>query len=103
DCVRVEASKKRLIWVRPRKTAFFFSIWRETATAASAGSRRPTISSALSPSMPNRCRWGKLIVGEEAARFIKATPIGGVATKVQDPMIVYAQRIAVASRGVQFL
>ena len=28
DWVRVEASKKRLIWVRPRRTDFFFSIWR---------------------------------------------------------------------------
>jgi hypothetical protein len=53
--------------------------------------------------MPNRCRWGKLIVGGEAARIIKATSIGGVATKVQDPMIVYAQRIAAARRGVRFL
>ena len=30
DCVRVEASKKRLICVRPRSVAFFFSTWRLT-------------------------------------------------------------------------
>ena len=29
DCVRVEASKNRLICVRPRKVARFFSTWRE--------------------------------------------------------------------------
>ena len=33
DWVRVEASKKRLICVRPRSTDFFFSIWRLTSTA----------------------------------------------------------------------
>ena len=33
DWVRVEASKKRLICVRPRSTVFFFSIWRLTSTA----------------------------------------------------------------------
>jgi hypothetical protein len=32
DCVRVEASKNRLIWVRPRSVARFFSTWRESAT-----------------------------------------------------------------------
>ena len=33
DCVRVEASKNRLIWVRPRSVAFFFSTCRLTSTA----------------------------------------------------------------------
>ena len=28
DCVRVETSKNRLTWVRPRSEARFFSIWR---------------------------------------------------------------------------
>ena len=32
DCVRVEGSKKRLIWVRPRKVAAFFSTCRDKAT-----------------------------------------------------------------------
>ena len=54
DWVRVDDSKKRLICVRPRSTAFFFSIWRLTSTACSARSRSPTISSGWSPSIPNR-------------------------------------------------
>ena len=32
DCVRVEASKNRLISVRPRSDARFFSIWRLRST-----------------------------------------------------------------------
>jgi len=31
-CVRVEGSKNRLIWVRPRKVAVFFSTCRDKAT-----------------------------------------------------------------------
>ena len=38
--VRVEASKKRLIWVRPRRVEVFFSRCREIFTASSALSRR---------------------------------------------------------------
>ena len=38
DWVRVEASKNRLICVRPRSVDVFFSGWREIATAASARS-----------------------------------------------------------------
>ena len=36
DCVRVEASKNRLIWVRPRSEVRFFSIWRLRVTNSSA-------------------------------------------------------------------
>ena len=45
DWVRVDASKNRLICVRPRKVARFFSTWREIVTASSARSRSATISS----------------------------------------------------------
>ena len=38
--VRVEFSKKRLIWVRPRRMLRFFSTWRDRATASSAISSR---------------------------------------------------------------
>ena len=73
--VRVEASKKRLIWVRPRSEARFFSIWRLSSTNSSARSSRPTISSRDKPSIPNRCRW--LRTKEDfCAMFIKAAPIG---------------------------
>ena len=40
DWVRVEASKKRLIWVRPLSVEVFFSRWREIFTASSARSSR---------------------------------------------------------------
>ena len=40
DWVRVEGSKNRLICVRPRKVAFFFSICRLTSTASSARSSK---------------------------------------------------------------
>ena len=46
DWVRVEASKNRLIWVRPRRVARFFSTWREIATASSASSSSASISGA---------------------------------------------------------
>jgi hypothetical protein len=32
DWVRVEASKNRLTWVRPRKTVRFLSTWRLSST-----------------------------------------------------------------------
>jgi hypothetical protein len=44
DWVRVDASKNRLICVRPRKVAFFFSDWRETAISLSARSSSWTMS-----------------------------------------------------------
>ena len=46
DWVRVEASKKRLIWVRPRKVARFFSTCREMVTASSERSSSASISGA---------------------------------------------------------
>ena len=45
DCVRVDASKNRLICVRPRKVARFFSTCREIVTASSERSSNATISS----------------------------------------------------------
>ena len=53
-CVRVETSKNRLIWVRPRNEARFFSIWRLSSTNSSARSSRPEISSRESPSIPSK-------------------------------------------------
>ena len=58
DCVRVEASKNRLICVRPRRVAFFFSTWRLTSTASSARSSSDRMSNGDSPSMPSRWRCG---------------------------------------------
>ena len=69
--VRVETSKKRLISVRPRSEAVFFSIWRLRSTNSSARSRRPMMSSRESPSMPSKWRW--LRTKEDfGAMFIKA-------------------------------
>ena len=59
DWVRVDASKKRLIWVRPRKVERFFSTCREMVTASSARSSSATISSRDRCSMPRRWRWAK--------------------------------------------
>ena len=56
DWVRVEASKNRLIWVRPRKEVRFLSTWRLSSTYSSERSSRPVISAAESPSIPSRCR-----------------------------------------------
>ncbi len=56
DCVRVEASKNRLTWVRPRSEVRFLSIWRLSSTYSSERSSRPVISAAERPSMPSRCR-----------------------------------------------
>ena len=58
-CVRVEASKKRLIWVRPRSVDFFFSTCRDTSTASSAMSSSVPMSRGESPSIPSRWRCGK--------------------------------------------
>ena len=54
DWVRVEASKNRLIRVRPRSEVRFFSIWRLRSTNSSARSSRPAMSSGESPSIPSR-------------------------------------------------
>ena len=59
DWVRVEASKKRLIWVRPRRVAFFFSTCRLTSIAASAELSKSAISWGERPSIPRRCLCGK--------------------------------------------
>ena len=56
DWVRVEASKNRLTWVRPRSEVRFLSIWRLSSTYSSERSSRPVISAAESPSIPSRCR-----------------------------------------------
>ena len=56
DWVRVEASKNRLIWVRPRNEVRFLSTWRLSSTYSSERSSRPAISAAESPSIPSRCR-----------------------------------------------
>src|ERR1700744_3812055 len=77
DWVRVEASKNRLIWVRPRKLVRFLSIWRLSSTYSSERSRRPVISAAERPSMPSRCRWPRTKV-DFAAGVIKARAIGRV-------------------------
>ena len=71
DCVRVETSKNRLIWVRPRSEARFFSTWRLSSTNSSARSSRPEMSSRESPSIPSKCR---LLRTKEdfGAMFIKA-------------------------------
>jgi len=53
DWVRVEASKNRLIWVRPRKLVRFLSTWRLSSTYSSERSSRPVISAAESPSIPS--------------------------------------------------
>ena len=75
DWVRVEASKNRLIWVRPRSEARFFSIWRLSSTNSSARSSRPEMSSRESPSIPSK--WRLLRTNEDlGAMFIKAGPIG---------------------------
>src|SRR5690606_24096830 len=57
--VRVEASKKRLMSVRPRRSSRFLFTWRLISAALSARSRRPVISAAVKFSQVNKCRWGK--------------------------------------------
>src|SRR5215468_5560058 len=70
-----EEPTDRLISVRPRSDACFFSIWRLSATNSSARSRRPKISSRDIPSIPNRWRWPRTKV-DFWAMFIKAVSIG---------------------------
>src|ERR1017187_946593 len=57
EWVRGEASKNRLIWVRPRSEVRFFSTWRLSSTNSSPRSSRPEISVAERLWIPNRCRW----------------------------------------------
>ena len=70
--MRVEASKNRLIWVRPRRVVRFFSTCREMATASSERS-----SSASNPwggcSTPSRWRW--VAPGSEVAVHMGPKPI----------------------------
>src|ERR1700730_7423004 len=77
DWVRVEASKNRLTWVRPRKLVRFLSTWRFSSTYSSERSRRPVMSAAERPSMPSRCRWPRTKVDLDA-KVIKARAIGRV-------------------------
>ena len=72
DWVRVDASKNRLIWVRPRRVARFFSTWREIVTAWSERSSSATISSRDKCSMPSRWRWAKT-GGEAVIRAVNRT------------------------------
>ena len=53
-CVRVEASKNRLMSVRPRRTSRFLLIWRLFSAALSARSSRASISPTDSPSQVRR-------------------------------------------------
>src|SRR5206468_6701012 len=76
DWVRVEASKKRLSWVRPRNEVRFLSTWRLSSTYSSERSSRPVISSAESPSIPSRCRCPRTKVDFDAG-LIKTRAIGG--------------------------
>src|SRR5262249_35834345 len=64
----------RLIWVRPRSEARFFSTCRLSSTNSSDRSSSPTISSRDKPSIPNRCR--RLRTKDDfCMMFIKAAPI----------------------------
>jgi len=54
--VRVEASKKRLIRVRPRRSSRFLSIWRLSLAASSDRSSSAMISARERPSIPRRWR-----------------------------------------------
>ena len=58
-CVRVEASKNRLISVRPRRTSRFLMTWRLLSAALSARSSSAPISPADRPSHVSRCRRAK--------------------------------------------
>ena len=80
--VRVETSKNRLIWVRPRSEVRFFSIWRLSSTNSSARSSRPKCPSRESPSIPNRWRWLRTNEGF-GAMVIKASPIGASSARRQ--------------------
>src|ERR1043165_3499861 len=75
DWVRVEASKNRLIWVRPRSDVRFLSTWRLSSTYSSERSSRPEISAAESPSIPSRCRGPRTKVDLDT-NVIKARAIG---------------------------
>ena len=73
-CVRVEASKNRLICVRPFSADFFLSVRRLTATSASARSSRGRRSpAAAGRAMPSRCRWPKTTDGVGSRRSSRTT------------------------------
>ena len=55
-CVRVEASKNRLMSVRPRSTSRFLSIWRLDSAALSARSSNAPISPAVRSSQVSKWR-----------------------------------------------
>src|ERR1700753_3343436 len=76
DWVRVEASKNRLTWVRPRNEVRFLSTWRLSSTYSSERSSRPVMSAAERPSIPSRCRWPRTKVDFDAG-VIKTRAIGG--------------------------
>ncbi len=73
DWVRVEGSKNRLICVRPRRVAFFFSICRLTSTASSARSSKASMSHGDRPSIPSRWRCG---IDRARGGHAEATAIG---------------------------
>src|ERR1700760_3276041 len=75
DWVRVEASKNKLTWVRPRNEVRFLSIWRLSSTYSSERSSRPVISAAERPSMPSKCRCPRT-KDDLDADVIKAMAIG---------------------------
>src|ERR1700755_1257180 len=75
DWVRVEASKNRLTWVRPRSEVRFLSTWRLSSTYSSERSSRPEMSAAERPSIPSRCRCPRTKVDFDAG-VIKARRIG---------------------------
>src|SRR6185312_13528224 len=75
DWVRVEASKNRLTWVRPRSEVRFLSTWRLSSTYSSERSSRPVMSAAERPSIPSRCRCPRTKVDFDAG-VIKARAIG---------------------------
>ncbi len=77
-CVRVEASKNRLISVRPRRTSRFLMIWRLFSAALSARSSSAPISPDDNSSHVSRCRRTKepLAMGWiiKAGRYIPTLP-----------------------------
>ena len=72
-CVRVEASKNRLISVRPRRASRFLLIWRLTSAAVSARSRSAPISPAVRSSQVRR--WRRVKEARGKVMVIKAGPI----------------------------
>ena len=75
-CVRVEASKKRLISVRPRSDVSFFSIWRLSSTNSLGEiEQADDLARAKAPRSPANAGW--LRTNDDlGAMFIKAVSIG---------------------------